>query len=141
MKKIIYFLPAALLLSLSVSAQHAIRASRVSNHVGEKVVVVDSIYDIKIYNDTTAVIDLGGPGNKAPLNVVFNFKSKQKFNPDLFKTLKESLIEVTGNVVLIADQPAIVVTDKENLYFFSNSVNQNWQVLSQVLYKKNWAKL
>ncbi|HEY4325252.1 MAG TPA: hypothetical protein VGN20_14740 [Mucilaginibacter sp.] len=136
MKKAIYFLSAALLVSLNVSAQHAIRANRVSNHVGEKVVVVDSIYDIKIYNDTTAVLDLGGPAAKAPLNVVFNFKSKQNFNPDLFQSLKESLIEVTGDVVLIAQQPAIVVTNKDNLYFFSNSVNQNWQVLSQVLIKR-----
>jgi hypothetical protein len=137
MKKIVYLISAALLLSLSVSAQHAIRASHAINHVGQNVVVVDSIYDIKIYNDSTAVIDLGGLGDKAVLNVVFNFKSKQKFNPDQFKTLNESLIEVTGNVVLIADQPAIVVGNRDDLYFFSDNADQNKAALTQIFYKKN----
>ena len=126
-----------MLLSLSVSAQHAIRASHAVNHVGQNVVVVDSIYDIKIYNDSTAVIDLGGLNDKAPLNVVFNFKTKQKFNPELYKSLKESIVEVRGNVVLVAEQPTIVVTNKENLYFFANSVNPNKSVLTQISYKKN----
>jgi hypothetical protein len=137
MKKIIYLISAAMLLTLSVSAQHAIRANHAINHIGQKVVVVDSIYDIKIYNDTTAVIDLGGLGDKAALNVVFNFTSKQKFNPEVFKTLKDSMIEVTGSVVLIADQPAIVVKNRDNLYFFSDGINQNLPSLSQLPYKKD----
>jgi hypothetical protein len=137
MKKIIYFISAAMLLTLSVSAQHAIRANHAINHVGQKVVVVDSIYDIKIYNDTTAVVDLGGLGDKAALNVVFNFTSKQKFNPELLETLRESLVEVTGNVVLIADQPAIVVKNRNNLYFFSDSINQNLSTISQLPYNKD----
>jgi len=119
MKKIIYLISAAMLSTLSVSAQHAIRANHAINHVGQKVVVVDSIYDIKIYNDTTAV------------------KSKQKFNPELLETLRESLVEVTGNVVLIADQPAIVVKNRDNLYFFSDSINQNLSSISQLPYKKD----
>ena len=126
-----------MLSTLSVSAQHAIRANHAINHVGQKVVVVDSIYDIKIYNDTTAVVDLGGLGDKAALNVIFNFKSKQKFIPELLETLRESLVEVTGNVVLIADQPAIVVKNRDNLYFFSDSINQNLSSISQLPYKKD----
>jgi hypothetical protein len=137
MKKIIYLSFFAMLLSLSVSAQHAIRANHVINHIGQQVVVVDSIYNIKIYNDSTAVMVLGENGTKTPVNVVFNFNSKLKFDPDMLKTLKGSIVEVSGMPVLISNEPTIVLTERKNVYFFSSSANQNWSVLSQLSYKKN----
>jgi hypothetical protein len=137
MKKIVYLVSAIIILSLSASAQHAFRANHAINHIGQQVVVVDSIKDINIYNDSTAVIALGGKDTKEFLNVVFNFNSRLKFDPTLLATLKDSLMEVNGFVVLIAGKPAIVVTDNEKLYFFSNHINQNWLVTSQLSYKKN----
>ena len=137
MKKIIYLVTVIIFLSLSVSAQHAIRASHAINHIGQQIVVVDSINNINIYNDSTAVIALGGKSDKEYLQVVFNFNSRLKFDPSFLATLKESLLEVNGFVVLIAGKPAIVVTDNEKLYFFSNHINQNWLVTSQLPYKKN----
>lgn len=136
MKKTIYLIFGALLLSLSVSAQHAIRANHVINHIGQQVVVVDSIYDIKIYNDSTAVMALGKNGTKTPVNVELNFSSKLRIDPVLLKSFKESIVEVSGLVVLISNQPTIVITEKKNVYFFSNSTDQNWSVLSQLSYKK-----
>ncbi len=137
MKKIVYLVSVIILSSLSASAQHAFRANHAINHIGQQVVVVDSIKDINIYNDSTAVIGLGGKSDKECLQVVFNFNSRLKFDPALLATLKESLLEVNGFVVLIAGKAAIVVTDNDKLYFFSNRIHQNGLITSQLSYKKN----
>jgi len=137
MKKILFPTLVAMLLALSVSAQHAIRANHVINHIGEKVVVVDSIYNVRMSNDSTAVISLGGKGDMLPLNVVFNLGSKSSFNPDLLKSCCTSLVEVTGVVTLQSDQLSIHVTDKKDLYFYSTDVNQTWLEVSQLSYKKH----
>ena len=119
----------------TAKAQHAIRAARAINHAGQQVVVVDSIYDIKIYNDSTAVMDLGAKGDKATLNIVMNFNSKSRFDPETLKTFKQSLIEVTGLVVVVDDQPTMIIQDKEKIAFFSSSANQTWLALSNVSYR------
>ncbi len=120
----------------NASAQAPIKANTALGHIGEQVTVVDSIYNIKVYNDSTAVADLGGKNEKAELNVVLNFKSDFKFDAQTLKTLKQSKIAVSGYVVLVADQPAILVTDKQNLSFLSDKVNQKWAVTAQLSAKK-----
>ena len=121
----------------TANAQHAIRAARAINHAGQQVVVVDSIYDIKIYNDSTAVMDLGAKGDKATLNVVMNFSSKSGFNPETLRTFKQSLIEVSGLVLVVEDQPTMIIQDKEKIAFFSSSTNQTWLALSNANYKRH----
>ena len=137
MKKLALLVSCISLLALSSSAQTSIKANGAIGHIGEQVVVVDSIYNIRVYNDSTAVADLGGKNNKAELNVVLNFKSKFKFDAASLKTFKKSKVAISGYVVLIADQPAIVVTDKQNLSFLSNKVNQRWVVMAELPAKKN----
>jgi hypothetical protein len=137
MKKILLSAAVAMLFVISVSAQHAIRANHVINHIGENVVVVDSIYSVKMFNDSTAVISLGSKSDMLPLNVVFNLGPKSTFNPDILKSCCSSIVEVTGLVSLQPDQLSIVVTDKKNLYFYSNNINQSWLELSQLSYKKH----
>jgi hypothetical protein len=136
MKKILLSLTVAMLLAVSVSAQHAIRANHVINHIGEKVVVVDSIYNVRMANDSTAVISLGAKGDMLPLNVVFNLGSKSPLNSDLLKSCCTSLVEVTGVVSLTSDHLSIMVTDKKDVYFYSTEANQSWLEVSQLSYKK-----
>ena len=135
MKKVLLLICFVVLYTLNASAQQAINAKNISGHVGQQVTVIDSIYGVKIYNDSVAVLDLGAKGMKAPLNIVYN--SKMKIDASFLKAFKESKISVTGFVILVDNQPSIVVTDKDNLHFVSNSVNQKWLAVSQLSYKKN----
>ena len=137
MKKVILLITCATLAAVNVFAQQVIKANNATNHIGEQVVIVDSIYNIKIYNDSTAVIDLGGKNMKASLNVVFDFNTKCKFDAKFVKDFKESKIVVSGYVVLVDGQPAIVVTEKEKLKFLSSSADQKWLAMSKVPYDRN----
>ena len=137
MKKVILLLTCAALTVVNVFAQQVIKANNATNHIGEQVVIVDSICNIKIYNDSTAVIDLGGKDMKACLNIVFDFNSKCKFDAKFVKDFKESKIVVSGYVVLVDGQPAIVVTEKEKLKFLSSTADQKWLAMSNIPYDRN----
>ncbi len=130
MKKLIllaFFVAAA---AMKVSAQ-SIVANKAAHHVGEHVVVIDNVRNVTFYNDSTAVLDLGGKGNNAPLNVVFKFNPKFKMNSQMFKSCKEGKLEVYGNVISVLNQPTIVITDQENVHFLSDANNNKWLGLSQ----------
>jgi 5'(3')-deoxyribonucleotidase len=123
------------MLGMSVFAQQVIKANTAINHIGEEVIVADTVYNIKAYNDSTAVIDLGGKNLKAPINVILNFNSKVKLEPKFFKSLKDARIAVTGFVVLVDDAPAIILTKKDQLRVLSNGVNRRWLSFSVVSHK------
>lgn len=126
MKKFSLLLTCVGMLVFSAKAQHIIKASNAISHIGEQVSIVDSVYSIRVYNDSTAVVDMGGKNSKAALNVVFDFDSNFKFDASMLKSFKKSKIGVNGYVVLIDNQPAIVLTDKQNLKFVSKAINQKW---------------
>jgi hypothetical protein len=132
MKKILLPFPFAILFFINANAQHAIRANRAANHIGEKMVVIDSIYAVNIYSDSTATIDLGKNGNQTAMKVLFNFK----LDKDYLRMINHSVLEVTGVTRLILNQPAIIVNDKSDLYFFSQGVSQKLTALSQAPDKK-----
>jgi hypothetical protein len=117
---------------MNVFSQQTISATNAVNHIGEEVVVADAVYNIKAYNDSTAVIDLGGKDLKAPLNVVLCFNSKISPNSKFFKNFKDARIAVTGLIVLVDDQPAILVTEKQKLKFLSGEVNKKWLAFSAI---------
>jgi hypothetical protein len=117
---------------MNVFAQRTISATNAVKHVGEQVIVADTVYNIKAYNDSTAVIDLGGKDLKAPLNVVLSFNSKVSVDAKFLKNFKDARIVVTGFVVLVENQPAIVLTEKQKLKFLSGEVNKKWLALSAV---------
>jgi len=126
MKKITLLFASISIAALSASAQNVIKANNAKNHIGEQVSIVDNVYKVTVYNDSTAVVDMGGKNKKATLNVVFNFDSKFKFDAEMMKSFKKSKIAVNGFVVLVEGQPAIVLTDKQNLRFVSKPVDQKW---------------
>jgi hypothetical protein len=126
MKKIFVLFACLSIAALSASAQTVIKANNAKNHIGEQVSIVDNVYHVTVYNDSTAVVDMGGKNKKATLNVVFNFDSNFKFDAAMMKSLKKSKIAINGFVVLVDGQPAIVLTDKQNLKFVSKPAEQKW---------------
>ena len=126
MKKIILLLACVTALIFSASAQNTIKAKSAISHIGEKVNIIDSVYNIRVYNDSTAVVDLGGKNEKATLNVVFDFGSNFRFDAGMLKSFKQSKIAVNGYVVMVDNQPTIVLTDTQKLSFLSKPVNQKW---------------
>jgi hypothetical protein len=135
MRKAIFLMTFILLWCLTAAAQHAIRANRVAKHIGEKMTVVDSISDVKSHNGYVD-ISLGKENSKPLLEVILKLNPNFKLDEGDLKKLNESLLEVTGNVVLVGEQPTIYITNKEDLFFFASTVNQKWQVLSQLQDKK-----
>jgi hypothetical protein len=133
MKKMILLLACVSIAALSASAQNVIKANNAKNHIGEQVSIVDNVYNVTVYNDSTAVIDMGGKNKKATLNVVFNFDSNFKFDAAMMKSFKKSKIAINGFMVLVEGQPAIVLTDKQNLRFISKPVDQKWVATYQKL--------
>ena len=138
MKKVVLLFTFISMAFLSASAQNVINANSAGSHVGEQVNVLDSVYNIKVYNDSTAVVDLGGKNNKSAMNVVFDFNSGFKFDAAMLKAFKKSKIAISGFVVMVDNQPAIVMTDKKNLKFLSKTVNQKWLAMSQLPEKKEF---
>jgi len=136
MKKIILLFACISIAILNASAQSVIKANSAGNYIGQQVSVEDSVYHIKVYNDSTAVVDLGGKKDKAALNVVFDFDSKFRFDRSELKSFKKSRIAVTGFVVLVDNQPTIILTDKQNLRFLPKAINQKWLAISWIPYQK-----
>jgi hypothetical protein len=130
MKRSTFLISCLTMLAMNVFAQQTIKASNAISHIGELVTVADTVYKVKAYNDSTAIIDLGGKNLKAPLNVVLNFTSAIKSEPRFFKNLKAKRIAVTGFVVLVENQPAIVLTDRGKLRLLSTGINKKWLMLS-----------
>ena len=136
MKKIILLFACISIAILNASAQSVIKANSAGNYIGQQISVEDSVYHIKVYNDSTAVVDLGGKKDKAALNVVFDFDSKFRFDRSELKSFKKSRIAVTGFVVLVDNQPTIILTDKQNLRFLPKAINQKWLAISWIPYQK-----
>ena len=126
MKRYAFLISCLTVLTMNTFAQQVIKASAAIKYVGREVVVADSVYNIKAYSDSTAVIDLGGKNLKAPLNIVLDFNSKLGFDAKFIKNFKEARIAVTGFVILVDDQPAIVVTEKQKIKFLSGGANKKW---------------
>ncbi len=135
MKRTTFLISCLAMLSMNVFAQQVIKASNAINHLGEQVIVADTVYNIKTYNDTTAVIDLGGKNLKASINIILNFNSKARLDSKYFKNLKDARVAVTGLVVLVDDQPAIILSEKEKLRVLSNGINRRWLSFSVISHK------
>jgi len=132
MKKIILLASCISTVIFSASAQNIITANSAIHHIGEQVRIVDNVYSIKVYNDSTAVISLGRKNDKTALNVVFDFDSNFKFDADMLASFKQSKIAISGFVVLVDKKPTIVLTQKQNLRYLSETINQIWLAICQL---------
>ena len=88
-------------------------AKEAYKHVGEKLTVKDSVYFGKVYNDSTAVVELGNRRLIAPLTVIFSAGKNPRLADPAFISnyLQKSRISVKGLIMLIKGHPTIIVTD------------------------------
>lgn len=86
-------------------------------HIGEKMSVKDSVYYGKVYNDSTAVVELGNRRLIAPLTVIFSAGKNPRLSDPKFVTdyLQKSRITVNGLILLIKGHPTIIVSDWHDL--------------------------
>lgn len=98
-------------------AQHIIMAKDAYRHIGEKMSVKDSVYYGKVYNDSTAVVELGNRRLIAPLTVIFSAGKNPRLSDPKFVAdyLQKSRITVNGLILLIKGHPTIIVSDWHDL--------------------------
>ena len=72
MRKLFLILPFLIFIKTAASAQTVIMAKEAYKHVGQMVTVKDSVYFGQVYNDSTAVVELGNRRLISPLTVVFS---------------------------------------------------------------------
>lgn len=125
MKRTLFLTCCLIISGINVFAQQVINANDASEHIGEQVVVSGTVYDVKAYNDSTAVIDLG-KSPEASVSVILSFNSKFKFDDSLLKKLRNAKIEATGFMVLLDGQPAIILTEEKKLNFLPNGTARKW---------------
>ena len=113
MKKLLLIIPFLLFLNKKTFAQHVIMAKEAYRHVGERLTVRDSVYFGKVYNDSTAVVELGNRRYIAPLTVIFSAgKNKLLDDPKFVSNyLQRGKISVNGLILMIKGHPTILVSD------------------------------
>jgi hypothetical protein len=93
--------------------QQIIMAKDAYRHIGEKIIVKDSVYYGKVYNDSTAVVELGNRRLIAPLTVIFSAGKNPRLADPKFiaEYLQKSRISVNGLILLIKGHPTIIISD------------------------------
>jgi len=119
MKQIIFVLLFIFLFSKISFSQHVIMAKDAFKHVGERITVKDSVYFGKVYNDSTAVVELGNRRLIAPLTVIFSAGKNPRLSDPRFVAsyLQSGRISVNGLILLIKGHPSMIVSDWNDLKF------------------------
>gem|GEM_PF-4575055 len=90
--------------------QEVIMAREAYKHVGQMITVKDSVYFGQVYNDSTAVVELGNRRLIAPLTVVFSAGKNPKLaDPNFIFDLQRARISVSGLIMLIKGHPTLIV--------------------------------
>ena len=101
---------AAIVFSLSASAQNQVRAEEASKHYGETVTICGTILEDNFIFDTktkNTLLLLGGPNQKVTIVVPAETSRKVIDKPKNYYSNKN--VCVTGKVVLLNGKPEIVV--------------------------------
>ena len=115
-KKLFLILPFFILVKSKTFGQQVIMARDAYKHVGEMMTVRDSIYFGKVYNDSTATVELGNRRLIAPLTVVFSAGKNPKLSdPNYISDLQRSRITVSGLIMLIKGHPTLIVLNWRDL--------------------------
>jgi DNA/RNA endonuclease YhcR with UshA esterase domain len=86
-------------------------SKNVSAQVGQKLAVCDTVYDFRVINSTTTLLNLGGRYPHQNLTVTIRGEAV-KVNPAL---MKGKSVCFYGEVTLFKDRPEIVVTAPEQI--------------------------
>jgi hypothetical protein len=112
-------LPAALLLTLLIGTTHAQteettwfakplnNTKGIAAQVGQKLAVCDTVYDFRVVNQATVLLNLGGRYPNQSLTVTVK-GSNVKINPAL---MKGKLVCFYGEITLFKSKPELVVTE------------------------------
>ena len=119
MKQIICIFVFIFLFSRKSFSQDFIMARDAYKHIGERITVKDSVYFGKVYNDSTAVIELGNRRFIAPLTVIFSAGKNPRLADPRFVSsyLQSGRIRVNGLILLIKGHPSMIVSDWSDLKF------------------------
>jgi hypothetical protein len=114
-KQVFLILLFSVLVKNKTFGQQVIMAREAYKHVGQMTTVRDSVYFGKVYNDSTAVVELGNRRYIAPLTVVFSAgKNPILSDPRFIGDIQRSRIPVTGLIMLIKGHPTLIVLNWRN---------------------------
>ena len=115
MKKCLIFICFTLLVC-TASAQTKISAKDASQHIGETVMICDSVYSTKLIDGSNmALLNIGGRYPNQLLTIMIPGSDRAKFKEQPEELYKNKKVCVTGKVVLYRDKPEIVVSDPKQL--------------------------
>ncbi len=86
-------------------------SKNISAQVGKKLAVCDTVYDFRVVNPTTTLLNLGGRYPQQNLTIAIKGDSV-KINPTL---MKGKPVCFYGEVTLFKDRPEMVVTAPEQI--------------------------
>lgn len=96
--------------------------------VGKEVVLVDSVYDGRAFEDHT-LLNIGGKFPNQLISVFISKKDYEKFGGDVLKLFLHKKISVNGKLTLYKEKAQVVVTDPKQL---NNHLNWKQKVLNVI---------
>ncbi len=123
--------------SYSLKAQDGIAVDHVVGHwnlkdipkaVGKEVVIVDSVYDGRAFENHT-LLNIGGKYPDQIVSVFIAKKDYKNFIDDILKLYLHKKISVNGKLSIFNDKAQIVVTDPKQ---FNSHLNYKQKVLNVI---------
>jgi hypothetical protein len=93
-----------------------IKADEAYKHIGELVIVHDSLYSAKFFKDSIAVAQIGNPRDKHSLTAIFIF-NVNNIEPKKFLTMFQlSKVSLKGLIVLSDNKPLMMFNGTKNTW-------------------------
>ncbi|MBB6110367.1 hypothetical protein [Mucilaginibacter lappiensis] len=110
MKKILTSAALLFLFAGAANAQHAFNAAEFKNNLGKTGTLCDTVYSMKMVNDTLTLLNLGGayPHQKYTVAV----KGKTKLD---LPHIKGKQVCVTGTFEMFKEQPEVVASQPQQI--------------------------
>jgi hypothetical protein len=90
------------------------RLTDIPEAAGKEIVLVDSVYDGRAFEEHT-LLNIGGNFPNQLISVFIEKKDYEKFGGDILKLYLHKKISVHGKLSLHKDKPQVVVTDPKQL--------------------------
>jgi len=97
------------------SAIPSIKANEAYKHIGEVVVVCDSLSGYQIFKDSTTVMQFGPKGDPHPLFVSFTTTDGRPMGLRLVNLVKNAKVRLKGLIIAVNNNPLIILTDLNEL--------------------------
>ncbi|TKC09666.1 hypothetical protein [Pedobacter frigoris] len=123
--------------SFSLSAQEGVAVDQIIGHwdlkdipkaVGKEVVIVDSVYDGRAFENHT-LLNVGGKYPGQIISVFIAKKDYKNFSDDILKLYLHKKISVSGKLSIFNEKAQIVVTDPKQI---NSHLNYKKKVLNVI---------